>query len=62
LPTPLAWSIGAMRDTQDRINAVLKIRSAPSTAQRHLNKKIIGGLLLIAAVIFSASIISSIFS
>src|ERR1700731_3766786 len=27
-----------------------------------LNKKIIGGLLLIAAVIFSASIISSIFS
>jgi hypothetical protein len=50
-----------MRDTQDR-----KMRSSKYDPRRQhrsgtLNKKIIGGLLLIAAGIFLASIISSVF-
>ena len=53
----------AMRawDTQGRMNAVLQIRSAPSTSQRYPEQKIVAGLLLVAAVIFLASVIGGIF-
>ncbi len=47
--------------TQGRMNAVLQIRSASATSRRHSEKKIVAGLLLIAAVTFTLLIISGIF-
>jgi hypothetical protein len=43
------------------MNAVLQIRSAPSTSQRYPEQKNVAGLLLVAAVIFLASVIGGIF-
>ena len=49
------------RDTQARMNAVLQFDPRRQLRSVTLNKKIVAGLLLVAAVIFLASVIGGIF-